>query len=67
MVAKGQRAAANKYNREKMKSIAFRLHKVSDADLIEIYESIPDKMAWFRQCLKEYGHDRRIDPPIHTA
>lgn len=41
-----------KYNREKMTSISFRLHNVSDAELIEVYRSIPDKMKWFREALK---------------
>ena len=54
MVRESDRRAHRKYNREKMKSIAFRLHRVSDAELIEIYESIPDKMAWFRESLKNY-------------
>ena len=50
-----QKEAHRKYNREKMKSIAFRLHKESDAELIAIYESIPDKMEFFREALKNYA------------
>lgn len=41
-----------KYNREKMTSISFRLHNVTDADLLEVYRSIPDKMKWFREALR---------------
>ncbi len=50
-----QKEAHRKYNREKMKSIAFRLHKESDAELIAIYESIPDKMGFFREALRNYA------------
>ena len=44
--------AHDKYNREKMVSIAFRLSKERDADLLEIYQNIPNKMEWFREALK---------------
>jgi hypothetical protein len=44
----------NKYHREKMLSIAFRLHRESDAELIEKYRRIPDKTAWFRKMLREH-------------
>lgn len=50
-----QKEAHRKYNREKMKSIAFRLHKESDAELVAIYESIPDKMEFFREALRNYA------------
>ena len=43
------------YRQKAMMSIAFRLSRSRDADLIEIYESIPNKMEWFRQCLTDYG------------
>ncbi|MBQ6223445.1 MAG: hypothetical protein IJJ44_12605 [Solobacterium sp.] len=44
-----------RYKRENMMSIAFRLSRISDAHLIEIYKSIPNKMEWFRNALREYG------------
>lgn len=50
-----EKQAHRKYNRERMKSISFRLHKESDADLIAKYEAIPDKMEFFRWALKNYG------------
>lgn len=50
-----EKRAHRKYNKEKMKSISFRLHKESDADLIAIYEAIPDKMEFFREALKNYA------------
>lgn len=36
-----------------MISIAFRLHRETDADLIAIYEAIPNKAEWFRQALRD--------------
>ena len=42
------------YKRNMMLSVGFRLHRKSDADLIEVYQSIPDKSEWFRECLREY-------------
>jgi hypothetical protein len=41
-----------KYRRERMYSIAFRLSRTNDKDLIELYEAIPNKMEWFRESLK---------------
>lgn len=55
MVRKSEKLAHRKYNKEKMKSIAFRLHRESDAELITIYESIPDKMKFFREALRNYA------------
>lgn len=49
-----EKKARRKYNKEKMKSISFRLHKESDAELIAKYEAIPDKMEFFRWALKNY-------------
>lgn len=42
------------YRQKSMLSIAFRLSRSRDAELIEIYESIPNKMEWFRECLTRY-------------
>jgi hypothetical protein len=44
----------NQYHREKMLSISIRLHRESDAELIEKYRRIPDKAAWFRKMLREH-------------
>lgn len=45
----------NQYHREKMLSIAIRLHRESDAELIEKYRRIPDKAGWFRKMLREHS------------
>ena len=42
------------YRQKAMMSVAFRLSRSRDADLIEIYESIPNKMEWFRKVLTDY-------------
>ena len=55
MVSEAQKRANKKFNREKMYSITFRLHRVNDAELIAIYESIPNKAEWLRECLKREG------------
>ena len=49
-----EKRAHDKYNREKMKSISFRLHRDSDAELIAKYEAIQDKMEFFRWALRNY-------------
>ena len=41
-----------KYHREAMISIAFRLSRERDKDLIEKYKKIPNKMEWFRKALE---------------
>ena len=55
MVTKAQKRASQKYNRKMMKNISFSLHKESDKELIEIYESIPNKAEWFREALRKTG------------
>lgn len=47
------------YRKEKMLSIAFRLSRESDKDLIEIYESIPNKMEWFREALRRTKEENK--------
>lgn len=53
MVSKRQKESNKKYNKEKMLSIAFRLNKESDAELIAKYQSIVNKTDWFRKALRE--------------
>jgi len=56
-VAAGKRDYDNRYHREKMISIAFRLSRITDKDLIETYNSIPDKMGWFRESLRRFKEE----------
>lgn len=53
--SKAQKEASKKYNKKMMMSIAFRLHRESDAELIRIYEAIPNKAEWFREALRKTG------------
>ena len=52
-VTEADKRATKKYRQKNMLCIAFRLNKKYDADLIEIYQSIPNKMDWFRNALRE--------------
>lgn len=51
--SKAAQEAVNRYNKKAMISIAFRLHRETDAELIAIYEAIPNKAEWFRQALRD--------------
>ena len=52
-VTEADKRATKKYRQKNMLCITFRLNKKYDADLIEIYQSIPNKMDWFRNALRE--------------
>ena len=55
------RKAAQKYLIKNCYSVAFRLSKVYEQDLIDIYKSIPSsqKAAWFKECLREYAEKNK--------
>lgn len=57
-----RRKSSQKYMLKNCYSIAFRLSKVYEEDLIEIYHSIPksQKAAWFKECLREYAEKHPI-------
>ena len=55
MTSKAQKEASKRYNKKMMMSIAFRLHRDTDSDLIKIYQSIPNKAEWFREALRKTG------------
>lgn len=48
-------ARSSKYSTETGFRINIHLNKNTDADLIEIYQSIPNKRAWFKQALLDYA------------
>ena len=54
-ISEADRRAGKKYRRTKMLSVAFRLSRVYEQDLIDIYSRIPNKSRWFKQAIKEYG------------
>lgn len=61
MITEAQKRAINKYRNKNMKVISFRLHKETEADLIEVFDRIENKAEWFRECLRREGHDREND------
>lgn len=52
-ITEADKRATKKYRQKNMMCVAFRLSRKYDADLIEIYQSIPNKMEWFRNALRE--------------
>lgn len=50
----------NQYHREKMRQLNVRLHAVYDADLIEIYEGIPNKADFLRDAIRRYAEENNI-------
>lgn len=54
-----KRKAAQKYLITQTLSIAFRLNRRTDADLIDIYERIPNKSQFFKQALREWDANNR--------
>lgn len=53
MVTKAQKKATNKYHKEKMTAVTFRLHNINDAEYIEKYKAIENKAEWFRKALDQ--------------
>ena len=53
------RKASQKYLLEQTLSIAFRLNRRTDADLIRIYQRIPNKSQFFKQALREWDKRNR--------
>lgn len=54
-----QRKAIEKHLREQYTAFTIRLHKERDADLIEVYKSIPNKREWIKKCLEEYKQSEK--------
>ena len=44
--------ANSKYNKTHTKSVAFRLNLVTDADIIEKLESVPNKQGYFKELIR---------------
>ena len=56
-ISEADRRAGKKYRRTKMLSIAFRLSRVYEQDLIDIYNRIPNKSQWFKKAVAQYGKE----------
>lgn len=52
-----KRKRNSEYEKEHSTTIAIHLRTDRDAELIEIYRSIPDKTDWFRDCLRKYKEE----------
>lgn len=52
---KNKMAYDKKYERENKIQVAIKLNKVTEPELVEIYQSIPNKSKWFRDCLRQYA------------
>ncbi len=50
----------NKYKAEYQKQFNFKLSRKSDADLIEVYENIPDKIEFIRDALRRYAAEHNM-------
>lgn len=48
-----------KYNRENKIKVSIFLNKKTEPELVEIYQSIPNKSAWFKACLRQYAKDKK--------
>lgn len=49
-----QKKASAKYKAKAIRNVVFSMSKIYDADLLEVYDSIPNKAMWFKECLREY-------------
>ena len=56
------RKSAQKYMLKNSYSVSFRLSKVYEQDLIDIYHSIPSsqKAGFFKECLRRYAEEHPI-------
>ena len=53
MATKAQLRAINKYNREQTISIAIRLNKETDADIIEKLQSVSNKAGYIKALIRK--------------
>ena len=53
MVTKAQLRAINKYNREQTISIAIRLNKKTDADIIEKLQAVDNKAGYIKALIRK--------------
>lgn len=49
------------YSKKYVKTCGFRLNRNTEPELIETFESIPDKANWFRSCLRRYAAEHPKD------
>jgi hypothetical protein len=59
---KNKRAYNLEYDRVNKIRIGIKLNKATEPELVEIYQSIPNKAEWFKECLREYGRKHPVEP-----
>lgn len=52
--AQNKKEYDRKYAAKNKVQAAFKLNKVTEPELVEIYLSIPNKAQWFKDCLRRY-------------
>lgn len=50
----------NDFQTEYQQQFNFKLSKITDADLIEVYKSIPNKIDFIRDALRRYAEEHNI-------
>ena len=55
-----EKARNIEYKRIHLKQFNFKLNKEKDADIIAIYENLPDKTAFIREALYRYAAENNI-------
>lgn len=55
------RKRENAYKNRTLKAFTFKLNREKDADLIEIYENISNKMDFIRDALRRYAEENGIE------
>ena len=48
-----------RYDKENKIQVALRLNKKTEPELVEIYQSIPNKSQWFKDCLRRYAEEHK--------
>ena len=52
-----------RYDKVNKVQAAFKLNKITEPELVEIYQLIPNKAQWFKDCLRRYAAEH---PEIYT-
>lgn len=60
---KNKKAYDLAYDRLNKVRVGIKLNKATEPELVEIYRAIPNKVDWFRDCLRRYAKEH---PEIYT-
>ena len=45
----------NNYSKKNFRRCIFALNRNTEPELIEVYDAIPNKSQWFKECLRRYA------------